>query len=83
MKDISQRVYFARCIGPKGDPIGAYKVGCSYGHNDRVQQFTANLPFTAELVAVTPGSLVMEACCHLWLKPYRIAGEYFSDAQPV
>lgn len=83
MKDVSRKVYFARCLGPTGAPIGAYKIGCSMGHNDRIKSVAANLPFSLELVATTPGSMVMEAICHLYLKEHRIAGEYFHECPPV
>lgn len=81
MRDRSQRVYFARCIGPRGDPIGAYKIGCSHGMDMRVRQLTANMPFTAELVASVPGSYVLEAICHLSLKADHIRGEYFHASE--
>lgn len=81
MRDRSQRVYFAKCFGPKGDPIGAYKIGCSYGHDLRVKQLTANLPFTAEIVASVPGGFVLEAICHIPLKDEHISGEYFHASE--
>lgn len=83
MKDNSQKVYFARCIGPRGEPIGAYKIGCSCGHNDRLQSLTANLPFTVELRAIAVGGMFMEAACHLALRQHRIAGEYFHECPEV
>jgi hypothetical protein len=81
--DVSRKVYFARCIGPTGVPMGAYKIGCSYGWNDRIKTVTANLPFTLEVAAVVPGSMFMEAAVHLYLKAHRIAGEYFYANEAV
>lgn len=83
MKDVSRKVYFARCIGPRGEPMGAYKIGCSFGHNDRIKAQTVSLPFSLELVAVTPGGRVMETACHMWLRDHRIGGEYFLDSPDV
>lgn len=83
MKDVSRKVYFARCIGPTGQPIGAYKIGCSYGWNDRIKTAAACLPFTLEVAAVVPGSMFMEAAVHLYLKAHRIAGEYFHANEVV
>lgn len=83
MKDTSFKVYFARCIGPTGDPIGAYKIGCSHGFNDRLKQITASLPFTLELVAVTTGSTMLEAVCHMSLRKYCVGGEYFRECPEV
>lgn len=83
MIDRSRRVYFAKCIGPTGEPIGAYKIGCSHGWNERVKQLAANLPFTLELEATVPGGRVMEAIVHMRLKEHRIAGEYFHDSDEV
>lgn len=83
MTDSAQQVYFAKCIGPTGEPIGAYKIGCSHGWKDRVKSVTANLPFTLEVEAVTPGGLVMERIVHIMMKKRRIAGEYFHDHSDI
>jgi hypothetical protein len=83
MIDRSRKVYFAKCIGPTGEPIGAYKVGCSHGWNDRIKQLCVNLPFTVELEALVPGSFVMEAAVHIVLKEHRISGEYFHANEAV
>lgn len=83
MKDTSQRVYFARCIDPDGNQMNAYKIGCSHGHNERLQQIASNVPFTLQLEAAVPGSEVLEAVCHLSLKEHRIAGEYFYANEQV
>lgn len=83
MKDACRKVYFARCIGPRGEPIGAYKIGCSHGYNDRVNSLAANLPFSLELVAVAPGGWIMEHACHLRLRQHRIGGEYFHASDDV
>lgn len=77
MKDIAQRVYFAKAICPNGEPMGAYKIGCSHGFNDRIKQLSATLPFSLEVVATVPGGIITEAAVHLFLKEHRIAGEYF------
>ena len=83
MKDASRKVYFARCVNHRGQPIGAYKIGCSSDHIGRMRSVANTLPFSLELVAVTPGSLMMEAACHLRLREHRVGGEYFSDADEV
>lgn len=77
MIDRSQKVYFARCIGPSGEPLGAYKIGCSHGWNERIKQIASGLPFTLEVDAVTQGGFMMERALHLYLEEYRISGEYF------
>lgn len=78
-----QEIYMAACIGPNGDRMGAYKFGCSAGWSDRVKAVTANLPFTLEVEAVVPGGLFIEYACHLHLRDYRIAREYFRDCEEV
>lgn len=78
-QDAGQTVYFARCIGPSGAPLGAYKIGCSHGHGTRIKAVTVNLPFTLELIATTQGGLVTEAACLLHLREYRIRGEYVAE----
>lgn len=83
MKDVGCKVYFARCIGPNGLPIGAYKIGASYGHNERIKRVAISLPFTLELAAVTPGSTIMEAICHVYLREYCVGGEYFRECPEV
>jgi hypothetical protein len=82
MSDTSRQVYFAECIGPLG-PIGAIKIGCSYGWSDRLKQISSGLPFTLELRALISGDLVMEKICHLALKEYCISGEYFHPSERV
>lgn len=77
MIDRTKRVYFARCIGPTGEPIGAYKIGCSHGWNERVKQVASNLPFTLEVEATVQGGYVMEKVIHILLKHEKISGEYF------
>lgn len=77
MIDRTQRVYFAKCIGPTGDPIGAYKIGCSYGWNFRTKQISAAMPFSLEVEATVQGGFVMETAIHLCLKEDCISGEYF------
>ena len=77
MIDRTPRVYFARCIGPTGDPIGAYKIGYSHGWNERVKQIGSGLPFTVEVDATVLGGRVMETALHLTLKEDCISGEYF------
>jgi hypothetical protein len=81
MIDRSQKVYMAHCVGPDGNRIGAVKIGCSHGWNERIKDVTANLPFTLELAAVVPGGFFMEAACHLYLKSERIGGEYFLSSE--
>lgn len=76
-------VYFAECIGPKGAPIGAYKIGCSYGWQSRLKQVSSGLPFSLEIRAAVPGDLVLERICHLALKEYCISGEYFHASERV
>jgi len=83
MMDRTQKVYFAKCIGPTGDPIGAYKVGCSHGWAVRIKQVAYNQPFSLEVEAVVPGSYMMEAAVHIILKEHRIAGEYFRSTPEV
>ena len=83
MKDGVKQIYMAACIGPNGERIGAYKFGCSHGWADRVKHVTVNLPFTLEVEAVAPGGYFMEHACHLYLREYRIAGEYFRDCEEV
>ena len=79
----AQSVYFAKCIGPNGEPLGAYKIGCSYGHNDRIKAAAHNLPFSLELITAVPGGMVLEAACHINLKAHRIGGEYFHASPAV
>lgn len=81
MIDRSQKVYMAHCIGPEGNRIGAVKIGCSHGWNERIKDVVANLPFTLEIAAVVPGGFFMEAVCHLHLKEERIGGEYFRSSE--
>ena len=83
MIDTSRRVYFAKCIGPTGDEIGAYKIGCSYGHNYRVKALSANLPFTLEIQATVPGDLLLEAICHMKFREDRVGGEYFKYSEEL
>lgn len=78
-----RQVYFAECIGPNGAPIGAYKIGCSWGHLARLKQIGSGLPFTLELRAAIPGDLVMEKICHLALKDHCISSEYFHASERV
>jgi hypothetical protein len=79
----ARQVYFAECIGPTGAPMGAYKIGCSFGLEDRLYQVGATLPFTLELRAAITGDLVMEKICHLALAEHKIAGEYFHASERV
>lgn len=81
MRDRS--VYIARCLGPNGDPIGAIKVGCSFGFDKRLEAVARNQPFTLELITHVPGHLIMEKACHLYLKKYRIDGEFFHESEAV
>lgn len=83
MKNSSRQVYFAECFGPTGAPIGAYKIGCSYGMEDRLKQIGGGLPFTLELRASVTGDLVMEKICHLALAEHKIGGEYFHASERV
>lgn len=78
-----RQVYFARCIGPTGEPIGAIKVGCSYGFSDRLAAIGRNQPFKLEAIASVPGHLVLEKACHLYLRRHRIDGEYFHENEAV
>lgn len=78
-----RKVYVARCIGPTGQPIGAYKFGCSWGFEARIQAVASSLPFSLEFVSAFSGGLVMEAACHIHLKEHRISGEYFHENEFV
>lgn len=77
MIDRSQKVYFGRCIGPSGEDMGAYKIGCSHGWNERIKQVVAGLPFTIEVDAITQGGFFLEKALHIYLKEEKISGEYF------
>lgn len=79
----ARQVYFAECIGPTGAPLGAYKIGCSYGWEDRLKQISSGLPFTLELRAAVTGDLIMEKICHLALAEHKISGEYFHASERV
>lgn len=83
MKKGVRQVYFAECLGPNGAPIGAYKIGCSHGWEDRLKQISSGLPFTLELRAAVTGDLVMEKICHLALAEHKISGEYFHASERV
>jgi hypothetical protein len=74
-----QSVYFARCLTPWGTPMGAIKVGCSYGHELRLKAISMNQPYSLELLALVPGGMLMETLVHLFLQKHRIAGEYFHE----
>lgn len=78
-----RRVYFARCIGPHKTPIGAIKIGCSFGHEDRLAAIGRNQPFTLELITTVPGEMITEAMIHLYLRRHRIGGEFFHENQVV
>lgn len=78
-----RQVYFARCIGPHKTPMGAIKIGCSYGHELRLQSIARNQPFTLELITAVPGEMVTEAMVHLYLSRHRIDGEFFHENQVV
>lgn len=78
-----RQVYFAKCIGPTGEPIGAYKIGCSYSVEERIKAVGSGLPFTAVIEAVIPGGLVMEAAIHLRFKAHKLGGEYFRADQEL
>jgi hypothetical protein len=83
VSDTFRQVYFAECIGPNGQPIGAYKIGCSHGWSDRLKQISSGLPFSLELRALVLGDLVMEKICHIALKDHCISGEYFHASEKV
>lgn len=72
-------VYYARCLTPWGTPMGAIKIGCSYGHELRLKAITSTQPYDLELLAAVPGEMVMEALVHLYLSKHRIRGEFFHD----
>lgn len=72
-------VYFARCLGPWGTPMGAIKVGCSYGHELRVKAISSNQPYSLELITAVPGEMLLETLVHLYLQKHRIAGEFFHE----
>jgi len=68
-------------MGPDGQPIGAYKIGCSHGWQDRLKQIGSGLPFSLELRAAVSGDLVLERICHLSFKEDCISGEYFRPSE--
>jgi len=74
-----RNVYFARCLTPFGTPLGAIKIGCSYGHELRLKNIASNQPYSLELIGVVPGQMITEAMCHIYLKRHRIAGEFFYE----
>jgi hypothetical protein len=76
-------VYFARCLTPFGTPMGAIKIGCSYGHEDRLRAVAANQPYSLQLIGAVPGEYVTEAMVHLYLKRHRISGEFFHENRYV
>jgi hypothetical protein len=63
--------------------MGAIKVGCSYGWQDRITSVARNLPFSLEPIAVVQGHLVMEKAVHIYLRKHRIDGEYFHENDVV
>ena len=75
-------VYFAECIGPEG-PIGAIKIGCSYGHADRLKQISSGMPFSLELLTAVTGAQVLEKICHIAFKDANISGEYFRKTEKL
>jgi hypothetical protein len=83
VSDTFRQVYFAECMGPKGEPIGAYKIGCSHGWTNRLKQISSGMPFSLECRALIPGDLVMEKICHLALNDHCISGEYFHASDRV
>ena len=83
MKDVSKKVYFARCIGPDGRDIGAYKIGCSHGHELRVKYIASCLPFSLEVEATSPGDFLLESMCHLKFRDDCLGGEYFRSTDAV
>lgn len=82
MSNDGRKVYFAECIGPLG-PIGAYKIGCSFGWRDRLKQIGSGLPFSLELRAAVSGDTVLEKICHIAFKDDCISGEYFRATDRV
>lgn len=74
-----RHVYFARCLTPFCAPIGAIKVGCSYGHDLRLKSIVSSQPYKLELIGVVPGEMITEAMVHLYLRKHRIAGEFFHE----
>jgi hypothetical protein len=76
---IDRRVYFARCIGPWGTPLGAIKVGCSHVPESRLKSVATCQPYTIEVLAIVPGGFVMEAVVHQYLRKHRISGEFFHE----
>lgn len=76
-------VYIAECINHDGTSMGAVKIGCSYGHEDRLKQAYSGLPFTLNLLAAVQGNFVLEKFCHLVFREDRISGEYFRKSEKI
>ncbi len=74
---MGQDVYFARCIAANGMDMQAVKIGCSYGHLNRVASIGLLLPFHCELIGAIPGCMLTEDFIHMWLDAEKIGGEYF------
>lgn len=70
-------VYFADCHTVDGADMGVIKVGLSYRPMRRVKMVTVTEPFVCELICHTPGDMFIEYFCHMWLKDYHVAGEFF------
>lgn len=74
-----REVYFARCLTPFGTPLGAIKIGCSYGHETRLRAIASNQPYSLEILGTVPGDMITEAMVHLYLRRHRISGEFFYE----
>lgn len=83
MSDSHCQVYFAECIGPNGEPIGAIKIGCSNGWKSRLKSAASGLPFTLELRAAVLGNGILEKVCHQTFAEDRISGEYFRPSKRI
>jgi hypothetical protein len=70
-------VYFARCFTTRGMDIGAIKIGSSHYVAHRLDAISTNQPYDCRLIGTCPGNMLEEYAAHLWLRPYRISGEYF------
>jgi hypothetical protein len=75
----ASRVYFARCVGPFGQPLGAIKIGFSTVPSHRIVSAARCQPYTLDLIGSIEGGWATEALLHLALRAHRIDGEFFHD----
>ena len=76
-------IYFADCKGPKGDPLGAIKIGYSSTPDIRCRRMLGSYPFQLNMIGQVPGGFLTEKMCHLELQKHRINLEFFHSEKDV